>query len=104
MSRFIFFNCEPVKTGHVYFNIEMPGICKDRSVFHALKMLRCDHIAASGNGNEHITHFGSLGHRHYLISVHNGFKRTDRIGLGYNDFGTKSLCPERNTLSAPAVT
>ena len=66
-------------------------------------MLGRDDAAAAGDGDEHIAYLRGIAHGHNLVSVHDRFKRTDRVSLGDDDLCAESLCAQADALAAPSV-
>ena len=81
----------------------MAGIAADGSVLHFEEMLLCDHIFATGHGNENVSDRSRFSHAHDPEPIHYGFHRFDWIDFGHYHPGTQAFGSHRDTFAAPTV-
>src|SRR5437660_7319145 len=63
-------NRYPLKVLDPHLYIIVPHIAENRLVLHQTHMSRSDHAGVARCGDEEISYFGSLRHRHYVKAFH----------------------------------
>ena len=100
---FISFHGEFFQIADVDFHVKVPGVAKNRTVFHAAHRTFGNDIATAGHGNEQIADLCRLFHRHNGKAVHNRLHGFHGVHFGDNDLCAEPFCPHGNAFAAPTV-
>ena len=91
------------KPFHVNLDIEVTGIGENGAVLHDLEVLFRDDGCVARCGDKEVADFCRLIHRHYVVAVHMGFKRTSGVNLGHDDLCAETVCHLCKTATAVSV-
>ena len=87
----------------IQFNIEVPRVCDNYSVFHQQEVFLSYHRRVAGCADKYLADFCRFNHIHNFKSVHCRLKGAERINLGYNNSRRHAASASGNTASAPAI-
>ena len=87
----------------VDLHVEVTRVGEHRPILHRPHVLHADDIDVARQGDEHVAHPSSLGHRDDPVPVHLGLERLERVDLGHEDVGPRPARPHREAAAAPPI-
>jgi hypothetical protein len=69
----------------VHLDVEVAGVGDHRAVAHGPEVLRGQHVAVAGGGDEDVPDRRGLRHRQHPVAVQHRLERPPRLDLGHDD-------------------
>src|SRR4029077_3888783 len=102
-TNFLFAGGQSFQRRNFDLHIEVAGVANDVAALHHFKVLAANHVLVSGDGNEDVTLFGGVDHRHHAETVHHGLNALDRINFSNDDVRAVTLGAHGGATTAPTV-